>query len=502
MRVILTVNEEDEMINRVWALFLAVMLAVCALPAMAEETARDRYHLDIAVLEDEQAARIVQTVDYTNRTGSAQTGMLFCVYANVLRRQSAVPVEAEQMNDAFPAGYAPGGVDFIQISLNGEPAEWGMQGEKELFLRVGCDLEPGESARFEFEYYLLLPAYSGAMGVGDLTWRLTNFYPVAAVYDPYLEDFPLNDYTVVNEPLFSEAADYTASISLPETYALAAPGDVTAVPDGEGMVDYEIRAEGVRQLALIFSRKMTGRVGMTDGGTQVRALANTASDAQAMLDSTLPVMNWLEQTFGEYPWPCLTVIETEYVYDGLAYPGVIQVSDSLTGLTRRDALDQALVSLCADQYFGCIVGSNPGGAPWLSDAVSSFVSLLYYEAKNGYDDYLVRLNKQVLAALQTTIPGGLTVDSEAERFNSRMEYEIVVIDRGTAVLHEMRQAMGADVFMEALAEYAGRMRSKNATATDFLAAMNDVSGRRWDEYLYGQMHTIDEYVSMNLEWYE
>lgn len=488
--------------KRALALLIALLIAACALQASAEEAARDRYHLDITILENEQAARIVQTCEYTNRTGSAQSGVLFCVYANVLRRQSAAPVEAEQMNDAFPAGYAPGGVDFIQIQVNGEPAEWGVQGEKELFLRVGCELEPGERARFEFEYYLLLPAYSGAMGVGDLGWRLTNFYPVAAVYDPYLEDFPLNDYTMVNEPHFAESADYTVRMELPETYDLAAPGEVTAVPDGEGRVAYDVRAEGIRQLALIFSRKMTERAAILDSGVKLRVLANTASDAQAMLDSALPVMNWLEETFGAYPWPSLTIVETDYLYDGLAYPGVIQVSDSLTGPAQRKELDQAIVSLCADQYFGCIVGNNPSGAPWLGESVSAFASLLYYEAKNGYDDYLVRLNRQVLAALQTTIPGGMTVDSEAERFNSRMEYEIVVTDRGTAVLHEMRQAMGEDAFMEALSTYVSRMWMKNAAASDFLSAMNDVSSRRWDEYLYGQMHTIDDYVDMKIEWYE
>ena len=201
---------------------------------------------------------------------------MFSVYANVLRRQAAVPVEDTLLNDAFPEGYAPGGVDFMRVQVNGEDAEWGVQGDSELFLRVECDMQPGESAQFEFEFYVLLPVYSGAMGVGDLTWRLTNFYPVAAVWDEYLEDFPLGGYTAMGEPLHSEAADYHAVISLPETYELAAPGMVTESSDGEGTVRYEIEAEGIRELALIFSRKMTERTGETEGGAQIRVLANTS----------------------------------------------------------------------------------------------------------------------------------------------------------------------------------------------------------------------------------
>ena len=481
---------------------LALAMTLCALPAAAEDNQeRDRYHLEISILPEEQAAHVTATLDYTNRTGSALGGMMFSVYANILRRQASVPVEDDHMDDAFPEGYAPGGVDFIRVSVNGEEAEWGMQGADELFMRVPCDLQPGETAQFAFEYYLLLPICSGAMGVGDLTWRLTNFYPAAAHFDPVLGDFTLDGYTAMLEPLTSDAADYTASISLPETYHLAAPGEVSSVNE-DGMVRYEISAEGVRELALIFSRKTTEATGKTALGTQVRALGNTAFSAQALLQAALPVMNWLEENMGAYPWPCLTLIETEYLYDGLSHPGVIQASKNLTGLTSRKALSEKITGLCMDQYFEEIVGSRRNGAPWLSEAVSAYAALLYYEAQEGYDGYLKRLNQQVLAALQITIPGGVTVDSEAERFASRMGYDAVVIDRGTAVLHEMRSVMGADVFMDGLRKYVSDNYLSHATAAEFLAAMNAVSGSRWDEYLYGQMHNIDDYVELNLEWYE
>lgn len=491
--------------KRAQAALLALAVLVLRAPSVMAEGGdgeeRDQYRLEITVLPDEQAVRATVSLSYTNRTGVALDGMMFCVYANVLRRQASIPVETDDMNDAFPEGYAPGGVDFMRVTVDGEEADWGVQGSDELFLRVECELEPDETAQFGFEYYLLLPTYSGAMGAGDLTWRLTNFYPVAARYDSVLGDFPLDDYTAVIEPLSAEAADYTASISLPETYCLAAPGEATSTVEDD-MVRYEVRAEGIRELALIFSRKMTEAVGTTESGVQIRALGNTASAAQVMLSTALSAMNWLEENVGEYAWPSLTLIETEYLYDGLSYPGVIQVSKRLTGLTARSALRETVVNLCMDQYFGEIVGSSQNDAPWLSEALSSYAALLYYEAQEGYDGYLKRLNEQVLSSLQITIPGGVTVDSEAERFSSRTEYEIVVIDRGVATLHEMRSVMGEETFLDGLVKYVHDNRLAHATATEFLAAMNEVSGKRWDEYLYGQMHNIDDYVDLDLEWYE
>ncbi len=497
--------------SRMWIRIVALALAgllllgviFSATAVFAEEApANDRYDLHLEVMPDAQTVQVTQTIDYTNRTGRALRSMMFSVYANCLRRQSTVPVEDALFSDAFPAGYAPGGVDFMRVQVNGKDAEWGMQGEGELFMRVECSLQPGETAQFGFEYYVLLPEYSGAMGVGDLGWRLTNFYPSPAVWDEYLEDFPLNDYTAVIEPMHSGAADFHVTMTLPETYHLAAPGQVNALPDGEGMVDYEINAEDIRELALIFSRKTFEREAAAASGAKVRVLANTTGAAQRILDAALPAMNWLEETFGAYPWPALTIIETDYIYEGAAYPGVIQISKGLTGPMQGGELEDEIVLLCMKQYFSGIVGSSRSRAPWLSEAVSSFVRLLYFEEKNGYNDFMKRLNAQVLPALNITIPGGVTVDSEAGRFTSRMEFELAVVDRGVAVLYEMRQAMGEEIFLDGLRAYVEAGWLDNTTASDFLAAMNTVSGSRWDEYLYGQMHTIDDYVGMGLEWFE
>ncbi len=493
---------------RITAFAVAVLLLAgivfSSVYALAEtsKSEPDRYDLNIDVLFDEQVVRVTQTLDYTNRTGHALEQMYFCVYANILRRQTDIPVESDRFDDAFPQGYAPGGVDFMNVEFNGERAEWGVQGDSELFLRVACDLENGERGQFRFDFYVLLSVYSGAMGTGDLTWRLTNFYPVAAVWDEYLEDFPLNGYTAMNEPLYSECADYHITLSLPETYHLASAGHVTARPDGEGMVHYEIEAPSIREATLIFSRKMTERTGSTVRGTAVRALANTASAADALLQSALSALNDLEEKFFVYPWERLTLIETEYLYGGLSHPCVIQVSGDLCGLFDRDALEETVYNLCTKQYTACIAGVNPNGAPWLIDGLASYITLLRHT--DGSDDsaYLAAFNRQILPSLQITIPGGVTVDSESERFSSRMEYELVAVDRACVILHDMRQGMGHKRFWDALREYLRRTAMKNASASDFLAVMNEVSGRRWDEYLYGQMHNMNDFVGQGIEGYE
>ncbi len=494
---------------RVLAIVLAlllvgsIVLSVLPVFGLAEEEPRSHYALDMSVDLDAQAVTVSETLDYVNATGRALDALWLNVYANALRRADSVPVENSEWNDAFPAGYAPGGVDFISVTVNGEPASWAMSGPGETFMRVEAALQPGGTARFAFRFRLLLPRCDWALGLGELGWRLVNFYPVAAAYDAQAEDFVLNGWTVAVDPLMSDAADYEATVTLPRTWTLASTGQASASePDENELVVWSIRAEGVRDFSLAFSRRMNERRGETASGTGVRAYASTASAAQAMLDAALAALNAYENWLGPLSAPELELMETDYLRDGFSKPGLIQVSSALCAINRRGALENAVVRLCAGQWFGGEVGCNPENEPWMTDALAGYAALLVWEEREGYDGYLKRLNAQVLSALQTTIPGGLTVDSHASRFNGTDEFELVVVDRGAAVLHELRDLMGREAFLACLARYVADNRGKNASIAQFVDALNVTTGERWDEYLVSQMHTISDYVNQRLTWFE
>jgi len=113
-----------------------------------------------------------------------------------------------------------------------------------------------------------------------------------------------------------------------------------------------------------------------------------------------------------------------------------------------------------------------------------------------------KLNAQAIPSLEVTIPGGLTVDSAADRFTTRYEYQAVVIDRGIAVLHELRELMGGDIFLDALGLYVKDNACSITSIADFAAALNQASGDRWDEYLVGQLQTISDYSGHDVPEYE
>ena len=503
-------NQKRSVVVRALAIALAALLIgmivaeVLPVFGLAEEAPpRSGYTLDMAVDLGNQAIAVNQRLDYVNATGRAQDSLWLNVYANTLRRSGAMPLEQDEWNNAFPDGYAPGGVDFIRVRVDGQAADWAMSGPGEQFMWLACPLQPGERALIELSYRLLLPKNSWALGLGDLGWRLVNFYPVAAVYDPLTGEYALNSWTLAVDPLMSEPADYEATITLPAGWTVAATGEASAsAPDARGLVTWTIRAENVRDFSLAFSRKMNERRGETPEGLTVRAYASTRSAAQALLDAALAALESYEAWLGPLSMGELELMETDYLREGLSKPGLIQVSSALCGLGNGSAREAAVARLCARQWFGGEVGCNPENEPWLTDALSDYAALLYFEEKEGYGGYLKRLNAQVLDALQITLPGGLTVDSAASRFTSREEYQLVVIDRGAAVLHETRDLAGRDAFLTALRRYVEENRGRNASIEAFVAALNEATGQRWDEYVVSQLRAISDYVNQRLEWFE
>ena len=483
---------------------LTVVYSTLSILALAEGDpggGRTSYRMTLAADMTAQALLATETIDYVNATGRPLTGVYLNVYANTLRRREAVPVGESEWDDVFSAGYAPGGVDFLSVKVNGESAVWAMCGAYEQFMYVECEVGAGERTQIELRFTLLLPWNGWDIGAGAVGWRLNGFCPSVALYDPYAESFALVGWPAGAAPLTGDAADYDVTVSVPRGYTVGATGGAALEAVEDGMARWRCGAAGARDFSFVLSRRMNEASGETGSGLRVTALATTAAAARAMRQDALDAMAAYESLFGPCPIDALTVAETDLTV-GACRTGLIEVPAGLCALRRRSELRDEIFRLCAGQYFGVAVGCNTENEPWLRDALADYAFLLACEQREGRKAYLKRLNAQVLPALRITLPGGLTVDSAASRFSSRQEYEIVVIDRGAAALHETREQMGREAFIEGLALYVGKNAGRTASVGDLVAAFNEVTGERWDEYVVGQLHTISDYVDQRITWFE
>ena len=490
-------------IVRVIALVLALLLVGSAVFSIfvygfAEELPdRDAYELTVDLYEEEQALQVSQRLVYTNRTGKPIENVMFYLYGNMLRRESALVYDNDDLGALFPAGYAPGSIEFSEIRVNGAPADWAVQGEEEMFLRVSCPLEAGQSAEFRFDYIVLLPVNNAFLGVGETDWRLSGFFPAAAGTDSN-GDFVLNAPLAFARTAFLPEADYCATITLPAGYDLAAPGAVTSAKNEDGSVTWRVEA-AAHDFALSFGRRWRTYAAETPSGTQIRLLANDRSGARKALDCAAETLACFENWFGVLPSGALTIAQSDYALSGLGFDGMIWLSsDLLSG--DADELRQHIRYQIARQYFGFAAYVEPNADAWLTDSISMYAACLALEESEGNAAYLKHLNREIVPALQLTLPGGLEVTSAAHLFDS-YEYKIVVLDRGTAVFHELRTAMGRENLIAGLRAFYELGRTETWLGEyDLVAALDSATGGSWEAFLTDWLFNIDDYVEQEIEW--
>ena len=483
-------NKRKKQLARILALLLAVLLVLGTIASIVfghahgEETAtRDEIALELEFFEEEQALQIRQRLRYTNRTGKHLDRVEFSVYANMFRRVTALMYEADVWQDVCPSGNAPGGVEFSRILVDGQSADWGMMGEEELFLRVACDLADGQTCEFTFEYTLLLTQNAASLGVGAMGWRLRGFYiqPLKYEYGEFVAPEPLQHANYV----YADRADYALTVTLPERYLLAGPGEITSVDNGDGTRTWTLAADNIRELCLSVGMRWREYSAETASGTRLRLLANTR-DAQKTLDTALQALEAYESWFGPLDGD-VTIAQSDYALGTLSLPGILWANEA----ALSDAM--ALRGALARQFFGYGAYPMPTEDAWLADSVSAYAACLALKEAEGESAFLEYLNGEILPEAQYTLPGGVEVTSSAAILTAA-EYESLILGRGALVMHETCAAMGEETFLAALRLFYQRGLAMDVVGEyDFVDALDDASGGDWEAFLTDWLFNVADY---------
>ncbi|MDD6883963.1 MAG: hypothetical protein PUD50_09675 [Eubacteriales bacterium] len=486
--------------------FLTITSVFCYIAAAFAEEAdlpRDQYTLQMEFLPEQQALHIQQRLVFHNRANQSMDSVEFFLAPNIFRREDAIFYESSDMDRIFPAGYTPGGIEFSSITVNGAATTWAMVGETEIYLRVYAPLEPGESCEFAFTYMLLLTENRAFTGAYETDWRLSAFYPAACVYDAEAAEFLRTSPLSYTHWLYTQAADYSVSITLPDEYLLACTGTETSFSNADGTISWTVRAENAVEFSMAFSKRWRLRETTTDSGITLRIYANNRSGAKRAETIAQDTVAQLEAWFGRFPTGGIDIVQSDYALESQSFPGVVWLSSDLMDSHQQERMAHVLRFSIAQQYFGLAARGEPVTDAWLSDAVCEYLAYLLLEQADGHSALLKRMRRDVLPSLNVTIPGNLYITSDASLFaNSAKEYQIVVKNRGAAVLHQLRQAMGLEEMLLGLRNFYEMRNSKDIlTELDFVQALNQADGGSWEAFLTDWVFNLDEYTQYTKDWF-
>ena len=469
----------------------AFALPLCACSA-EQKTELTKYTIDATLSADNILTASV-VCDYVNNTDVPLKELWFHLYPNAYREGAKYsPIPDSRVTEAYPGGKSYSVMKVDSVTVNGKAKDVTVSGEDEniLVVSLGSTLDPTEKTRIGIEYSVKLPKVKHRFGYTEKSVNLANFYPIACMYRDGA--FVADPYYNIGDPFFSECADYSVKLTVPQKYECAATGEIKGKTESENAVTYNIGAHSVRDFAAVLGeyQKMSGR----SGSTIVNYYYYSDSDPEKALGAAIDAVRIFGEKFGAYPYKEYTVVQTGFLQGGMEYPALSMISDEYSGDSKLDII----VHETAHQWWYGVVGNDEVKYSWLDEAMAEYSTMMFYEYAEGYKYTFEDKRADALGAYmlycETYKHNGrddTTMTRAVNEYSGETEYSYMIYVKGALMLDDVRNTIGTDKFMAGLRRYYDANKYAIAEPQDLMGAMEKASKRQlkplFDSWLNGNV---------------
>ena len=429
-----------------------------------------------------------QKVDYYNGSNSALSVLEFHLYPNAFRDGAKFkPVSFSNQEKAYPNGLSYGHIEINGVKQGMNTLTYQITGEDENILRISLlkELFPEERITVEINFVSYLPNCYHRYGYGNETINLANFYPIACVIgsDGNFENSP---YSANGDPFFSDMANYEVFFTYPAEFVLANTGDVLGTNFSKAEKVSKIRAEYVRDFAIVLSEKFQV-LKQNEGGTEVSYFFYKDKNPQRSLETAVRALRTNNQLFGKYPYSTLQVVESNFVYGGMEYPNLVLISDSLAS---EDEYLNVIVHEVAHQWWYNLVGSDEYKNAWLDEGLTEFTTAVFYLYNEGYstsyEQAIYRASESYNMFLNVYSGVFDKVDTsmnrELNQFATEPEYVYIIYVKGMLMFDTLKNVLGDDMLSACLRDYFSTYAYKNSTPEGLIECFEKISGRDLESF--------------------
>ena len=404
-------------------------------------------------------------VQYQNTTPDTLYELVFNLYPNAFASKDA-PGTSEG-NHEFDSGR----IIVSAVSLNDQLAYFEISDDgMQLHVPLVKELLPGENAQVFIDFAVDVPERNARFGKTEIGYQLGNFLPTLAVYQDGA--WVTDAYPDKGDPFYSESADYAVALTYPSDYTLACTGSVVKSETGNGLTTTYAAASRVRDFACTLSIGLQAAQ-ETFEGVRIYSYALSQASAERGAQLAKKALAALTPVIGTYPYETLTVAQVEMYYAGMEYPNLLMVQRELYLPGREMELELTIAHELIHQYFYGVVGSDQINAPWLDEALTSYLSIVYFQKAGNVPAYEALYNRYIVERA----PLGTRVDGKLYDYTTEESYVNSVYWRGAAIYHALREEIGDDAFFDGVRVYLQDNAYRIATKADLIAAFEKSSGR-------------------------
>lgn len=340
--------------------------------------------------------------------------------------------------------------------------------------------------RFGWQDHPLYPAgeFYGEFGTFDVTLNVREDQVIGATGvpiegDPGWERARAN----ANAPVTYQRDWYqsasSASPASPASVGLGRAGGCLGVDVGAGRKCVRWWAEDVHHFAFSLNPGYVYEEGRYED-VVVRVLYlpgdRESWGGGVAVDRTVEALRWLDELFGDYPWPQLTNVH-RIEGGGTEFPMMVMDGSASLGLILHEV---------GHNYLMGILANNEWKEGFLDEGFTTFQSSWYFEERGGGSAYYDGAERSIL---DLDLDGWSEPTSlVSEDYRDFATYGAMIYTRGYLFYEQLRYIVGDDTMRRILREYYARWKLKHVTETALLEVAEEVSGQDLKTFFAQWLH--------------
>ena len=491
----------------------------------ARSTRIASYKIDARLDATKHAITATQTLTWKNTGTTAQSVLPFHLYLNAFKNDSSrfITTSQGEMRGAEMTTY--GWISVESVTVGGAelvtkftPKAEYLPDESVYELALPTAVEPGGQIEIAMKFTAQLPevwartGYSGEFHmVGQRFPKIGVLLPGAAATDQVAatpDRWECQPFHALTE-FFADFGTYDVSLTVPETYVVAATGVlVTAIESPGNTRTFTYRAEDVHDFAWMadpYMEVLTRQVPVAGGGTvdvRVYHRPEQADFAQRHLDAATGAMIRFSDWFVPYPWAVMSIIDPPMSAmagaGGMEYPTLVTTAgDSVFARPGVRIPEYTTVHEVGHNWFQGMLASNEPVEAWLDEGVNSWadgnvMNDIYGPRASGGDwlGWQADVNALVFALADDPASLPQPIATAAYAFSDAEAWGYTAYVSTQRALHTLEQTFGPKKFGAAMKKYAETWAFKHPTGKDLFAMLSAELGQDLEWFFGPVFHQV------------
>ncbi|HEY6929711.1 MAG TPA: M1 family metallopeptidase [Thermoanaerobaculia bacterium] len=495
----------------------ALFLAALALPlAAAGESLTPpiaSYEISCRLDAEKKTIEGTELLTWTNRTTKPAATLQLHLYLNAFRntrstfwRESGGMARSSRLPESW--GYVEitrmtleDNTDLLPVLAYLAPDDGNIDDRTVAEVRLPRPVLPGGSIRVALDFRSKLPRVSARTGFKGDFFLVAQWFPKVGVLEE--KGWNCHQFHAWSE-FFSDFGDYDVSIDVPARYRgkVGATGHQTEerASAGGDRIIYRFKQESVHDFVwtaqpdYLVLKDHFHEAGLHDVDLTLLLQPEHSGQAARHFRAAKTTLSYYGRILGAYPYDTLTMVDPPWGArgaGGMEYPTFITCGTHVSAPTVVRSPEEVTVHEAGHQFFYGLLANNEFEEPYLDEGFNTYMTNRVLAAGFGADHpeiSIFGLYFPLGIEMRDPVDGNrrffvrATQDIHAGpswKVRDRATYGSMTYSHTALALATLERLLTTNVMDRSLRLYADRTRFRHPRIGDFIAAVNDTTGKDW-----------------------